>query len=187
MADRPTQRLWWRTFSVVLLGVLMLSLVAACGSDDDDDTDTDTDSGTTSTATTATGSSSGTTAAATSTEADDTSGTATTSGSDMDDAMAIGACFEENTTAAVVDDLRAGETESAEEVYRACLEEELPPELVSQLDPIIEEAAECGSDSAADLSDEDVAAIEGGDQAVIEQLTTDTLDCVSTELGIDLQ
>jgi len=168
----------------------MLSLVAACGSDsDDDDSNADTDTTTSTTATTATGSG-GTTSTATeasgmATEADTDDGTAASG--DMGDAMAIGACIQENTTGAIATDLRDGDTESAEGVYRECLSDALPPAMVDQLDPIIAQAGECGSEAAADLSDEDIAAIEGGDEATITQITTDTLDCLSTNLGIDLQ
>lgn len=160
----------------------MLSLVAACGSDsDDDDNDADTDT----TVTTSTG-------GTTSTEADTDDATeatddSTASTGDMGDLMGVGVCLQEGTTADVVTDLRDGNTESAEGVYRDCLGDALPPAMVSQLDPIIEQAGECGSDAAAGLNDEDVTAIEEGDPALIEQVTTDTLECLSDFIGMDLQ
>ncbi|MDQ3549528.1 MAG: hypothetical protein M3439_12000 [Chloroflexota bacterium] len=185
MVDRLTQRSWWSTFSTALIGLLMLSLVAACGSDD---ADSDADSDTTA-STTATGSG-GTTSTATeasgmATEADTDDGTAASG--DMGEAMAIGACIQANTTSDIATDLRDGDTKSAEGVYRECLSDALPPAMVDQLDPIIEQAGECGSEAAADLSDDDIASIEGGDEATITQITTDTLECLSTNLGIDLQ
>ena len=176
MTGRLTQRSWWSTFSIALIGFLMLSLVAACGSDDGDYDDADTS--TTTTATTSSGSMNTTDAA---TE-DDTAGTA-----GMGDAMAIGLCLQESTTGDIVTGLRDGNTEGAENMYRDCLGDALPESMVSQLDPIIEQAGTCGSDAAADLSDDEVAAIEEGDQAAVEQVTNETLECLSAELGVDLQ
>jgi hypothetical protein len=171
-----------------LIGFLMLTLVAACGSDDDEGDDTD--DSTTTTQTTSGGSADSTEPASddtddSATEADTDDGTAASG--DMDDAMAIGACLQESTTGDIVNDLRDGNTESAEEMYRECLGDALPESMVSQLDPIIEQAGTCGSDAAADLSDEDVAAIEEGDETAIEGITTATLECLSADLGIDLQ
>ena len=180
MTGRLTHRSWWSTFSIALIGFLMLTLVAACGSDDGDDEDTDT--GTTTTVTTSSGSADSTEPA---TETDTDDGTAASG--DMDDAMAIGLCLQSSTDGDIVNDLRDGNTESAENMYRECLGDALPESMVSQLDPIIEQAGTCGSDAAADLSDEEVAAIEEGDEAAIEEITTATLECLSAELGIDLQ
>lgn len=165
--------------SIMLMGVLMLTLVAACGSDNNDGDDT-----TNNTTTTATTSSGSTDTSGAATEAD-TDATAGSGG--MGDAMAIGACLQESTTGGIVTDLRDGNTESAESMYRDCLGDALPASMVSQLDPIIEQAGTCGSDAAADLSDDDIAAIEGGDEATIQQVTNDTLECLSADLGIDLQ
>jgi hypothetical protein len=180
LTGRLTHRSWWSTFSIALIGILMLSLVAACGSDGDNGDDSD-DSMTT-TETTSSGS---TDSSESTTEADTDDATAATGG--MGDAMAIGACLQESTTGDIVTDLRDGNTESAEAMYSDCLGDALPESMVSQLDPIIEQAGTCGSDAAADLSDEDVAAIEGGDETTIQQVTNDTLACLSADLGIDLQ
>jgi hypothetical protein len=183
LTGKLTHRSWLSTFSIALIGFLMLSLVAACGSDDGDDDDTD--SNTTTTETTSTETTSGSTDP-TSADTDDTDD-ATASSGDMDDAMAIGLCLQESTDGDIVNDLRDGNTESAEDMYRECLGDALPESMVSQLDPIIEQAGTCGSDAAADLSDEDVAAIEAGDEAAIQDITTATLECLSADLGIELQ
>ena len=177
MTDRLTIRPFWSILRIAVIGLLMLSLVAACGSGDDDDDD----SGSAPTATTAASSDS----AGTATESGMSMGSATTG--DMADAMAVGACLQEGTTGDIVTDLRDGDTSSAEDLYRDCLSDALPAAMVSQLDPVIEQAGECGSNAAADLSDDDVAAIEDGDEAKIQQLTNDTLECLSADLGIDLQ
>jgi hypothetical protein len=180
VTDRLTIRPFWSILRIAVIGLLMLSLLAACGSDDDDDSS----SGSEPTATSATGS----TAAETATESDattDTTGSATTG--DMGDVKAVGSCLQEGTTGDMVTDLRDGDTSSTEDLYRSCLGDALPAAMVSQLDPIITQAGDCGSDAAADLSDDDIAAIESGDEAKIQQLTNDTLHCLSADLGIDLQ
>jgi len=105
----------------------------------------------------------------------------------MADAMAVGACLQENTTGDIVTDLRNGDTGSTEDMYRKCLGDVVPESMQSQLDPIVEQAGQCGTTAAEDLSDDDVTAIENGDQAKIQELTTATLECVSSDLGIDLQ
>ena len=169
-------------FSVALIGVLMLSLLAACGSDDDDGDDSGSN-GDTPTATTSSGGDATEPATETETESDD--GTAT--GGNLGNPLAIGACLQEGMTPEVVADLRAGNTESSEAVYQECLGDALPEPMASQLDPIIEQAGTCGSDAAAELSDEDMTAIEEGDQEKIQQLTNDTLECLSEELGVPLQ
>ncbi|HEX5166101.1 MAG TPA: hypothetical protein VFV93_11945 [Thermomicrobiales bacterium] len=177
MTDRLTIRPAWSILRVAVIGVLMLSLVAACGSGDDDDDD----SGSAPTATTAASSNSDETP----TESGMSMGSVTTD--DMAEAMAVSSCLEDGTTGDIVTDLRDGDTGSAEDLYRGCLSDALPAAMVSQLDPIIEKAGDCGSEAAADLSDDDVAAIEDGDDAKIQQLTNDTLECLSADLGIDLQ
>lgn len=192
LLNRLSDRSRLSVFSYLLIAVLALSLTAACGSDDDDDADTDTDAGTTTTATTGTGGTTATQAGDAATETEDeateeTDADATTSGGGgAAEVGAIGSCLQENTTGDMVTELREGNTESAEEVYRTCLEDALPAGLVAQLDPVIDNAAECGSTAAQDLSDADVEAIEGGDEAAIQSLTQDTLTCVSEELGIPL-
>jgi hypothetical protein len=158
-------------FSFIAVALLVLSLGVACGNEDDDDDDSG-DTGT-SAATATTGSTSGTSATAAGGE---------TSG----DLGAIGLCFMAGTTSGVVEDLRAGNTESAEEMYRGCLSDELPDNLVSQLDPIIEQAATCGTTAAQGLSEDEVASLEEGDEAVAERVSNETLECVSDELGVDL-
>jgi hypothetical protein len=177
VTDRLTIRPFWSTLRIAVIGLMMISLVAACGTGDNDDDD----SGSAPTATTAASSES----VATSTESGMSTGSATTG--DMGEVMAVGACLQDGTTGDMVTDLRDGDTSSTEELYRTCLSDALPPAMVSQLDPIITQAGDCGSEAAADLSDDDIAAIESGDEAKIQQLTNDTLQCLSTNLGIDLQ
>jgi hypothetical protein len=190
------RRSLWGWLSIALIAMLVLGFTAACGSNDDDDEDaatTDTTTGATSEAVSTTASTDGD-ATEPSDEGDDSAGIEATASAAIDDAATmtgmdseelgtIGACFQENTTADVVSDLRAGNTEMAEEVYRGCLENNLPPVALAMADPIIESASECGVTAAEGLSDSDVAAVESGDSAVIEQLTAETIDCLSAEYG----
>lgn len=185
--DRLSNRPRLGVFSHLLIAVLVLTLAAACGSEGDDDADTDGDAVTTTTTATEPVTAATEAGDAATEDTDDADADATTpADSAAGSVTSIGECFEENTDGDMVSDLRDGNTESAEAVYRTCLETALPPALVAQLDPIIENAAECGSTAAEGLSDADVEAIENGDEATIEGLTQDTLDCVSEELGIPL-
>jgi hypothetical protein len=99
----------------------------------------------------------------------------------------IGSCIQENTTANVLTDLRAGKTDSAKTVYQDCLKTQLPSTMVDQLDPIINTAAQCGVTASKDLSDADMKKIEDtGDPTLIQQVTVSTVQCVSDTLGIQL-
>jgi hypothetical protein len=178
--SRSRERSWFTMISLALIGFLMIAVLAACGSDEDPTATTATTGGTVATATTG---GTGTGGAGTSTPA--TTGTTGMTGS-AEELGAIGECFYSNTTADVVNDLRGGDTSSAEDVYRSCLEDSLPPTLVGQLEPIIEQAAVCGEEAANNLSDAEVAALENGDEAVAERMTNETLECLSTEVGVDL-
>lgn len=195
--ETTLRRSMWGWIGIALATMLVVLFVAACGSgSDDDDDDAGADSTTSSVAT----SDSGAAPTAASSDADATEMTddgdgieatasaaidaaATMTGMDSETLGAIGTCFEENTTSDIVTDLRAGNTEMAQDVYRTCLEDELPAEMLIMADPIIELASECGVTSAEGLSDEDVAAMEDGDEAVIERVTTETVECLSAEFG----
>lgn len=102
-------------------------------------------------------------------------------------AGSIGACLQENTTSQLVQDLRNGNTDSATEIYRTCLETALPPALVSQLTPIIQQTATCAETASKNLTDAQMQQIENGDQATIRDLSQSTLTCVSDQLGVPLQ
>jgi hypothetical protein len=182
----------WSWLAFALVSVLLLAIVASCGSGDDDDDD-DTTSGAATTSTT-TGSATNTTTTGASdsspTAADTTEEATPTSASAEDDATgdvgAVGACFTEAFTSDVVNDLREGNTESANAAFNDCIEGTLPESLASQAEPVVDQATTCAETASQDLGDEDVIALESGDTAVAEQLANDTLTCVSDELGIDL-
>jgi len=182
---------------IALAMIMVLALVAACGSgsdDGEDEEDATSTTGTTGAATSEAVSTADTSDADSTEESDDTSGidatasavigdAATMTGMDSGMLATIGTCFEENTSSDIVTDLRAGNTESAQDVYRSCLEGELPAEMVLMADPIIETASECGVTAAEGLSDDDVAAMEDGDEAIIERVSTETIECLSAEFG----
>ncbi len=171
MSRRTTRRPVWSALLLSAVAVLLIAVLAACGSDDDEE----------SAATMTTG---GMATAATD------AATSVMSGSPVAgeaEAGAIGTCLQEQTTPEMVQELRDGQTESATEVYRGCLEESLPAALVAQAEPIIQQTADCGVTASKDLTDEQMQQIESGDEATIQQLTQSTLTCVSDQLGIPLQ
>jgi hypothetical protein len=177
--NESSRRPRWSIFSFALASVLALALLTACGSSDDPTPTTaaaaNTPAGAATTpatgATPATGTTPGT-------------GAGTIPGATTDDIGAVGLCLSQSTDAQMVEDLRAGNTQTAEDVYRSCLSDVLPPAMVAQLDPVIESTAACGTTAAEGLSDQDIAALESGDQTVAERVSTETLNCLSQELGI---
>lgn len=177
-----TQHSRWRMLAgAMMFAVFALTLLAACGSSN---AGTSAAGAATEVATNPAGAA---TAVATAASGAAT-GVASAVGSPaMNQAAGIAACLEQGTTAQVVSDLRAGQTQSAQAVYRGCLAGALPAALVGQLDPIINQAATCGSTAAKGLSNADMTAVQNGDQAVIQRLTQDTLTCVSNQLGVPLQ
>ncbi len=180
MSRHSTRRSAWSILFVSAIALLLVAFLAACGSDTSSEaTATKTTTGGAA-ATSPSGSASGTstTAPAASTGSPDAS---------VANAGAIGSCLQEKTTPAMIQDLRDGKTDTATEVYRSCLETALPSSLVAQVEPIIQQTADCGVTASKDLTDADVQKIESGDQATIQSLTQATLTCVSDQLGIPLQ
>ncbi|HUG15452.1 MAG TPA: hypothetical protein VMM78_10575 [Thermomicrobiales bacterium] len=166
-----------RTFAVSIAASLLLIVAVACGSNDD--------------TTPPAGATGQTPTAAMTTPADTGTPGADPMGTTPADAVTtelgiVGACLEQNTDADMVEDLRAGQTASAEAVYETCLEDVLPPAVVSELEPVIEQAVACGTTASADLTDDDIAALEAGDREIAESLSIETLNCLSDQLGIPL-
>lgn len=191
MSTRPFKRLRWSVFSFAAIAILLMTVLVACGSSNDKANPTNTSSSSSGAATTATKSTGATTSGTTTTM----SGTPETTGSatgsmaspSMQQLGQIGTCIQDKTTPELVDDLRAGNTDSAKQVYSDCLKTQLPSTLVDQAQPIIDNAAECGVTASKELSDADVQRIqETQDPALIQQLTQNTLQCVSDSLGIQL-
>lgn len=175
MSMRTTHRPIWSVLLFGAVAVLLITFLAACGSDSNNDDAT-------ATATTVTASGVATKASS--------AATSVMSGSPLAgvaEAGSIGACLQEKTTPELVQDLRDGNTDSATDVYRSCLETALPAALVAQVEPIIEQTAQCGVTASKDLTDADMEKIQQGDQATIQTLTQSTLTCVSDQLGVPLQ
>jgi hypothetical protein len=170
LLNHASHRPRWSVFSFALASILALALLTACGSDATSPTATPTTAP----------------AAATTPATGATPGTGTMPGTSMAELGTVGMCLSQNTDAEMVENLRAGNTTEAENVYRTCLEDVLPPAMVAQLDPVIESAAACGTTAAQGLSDQDIAALEGGDQTVAERVSNETLACLSQDLGVPL-
>ncbi|HMM43307.1 MAG TPA: hypothetical protein PKA95_15555 [Thermomicrobiales bacterium] len=168
MPTRTTNRSIWSMLLLSAVAVLLVAGLAACGSDSTDEA-------------TATSATTGSTAATS------PAGTAASPATDMGEVGAIGSCLQEQTTPAMVQELRDGTTATATGVYRDCLETALPASLVAQAEPIIQQTADCGVTASKGLTDEQMQQIEAGDQATIQSLTQSTLACVSDQLGIPLQ
>jgi hypothetical protein len=177
--------LWFMSIALMLAFTLVF---AACGTGDDDDDDDAGAADNTAPAAAAT-TPTGSAAEPTATEADamtSPEGSPDSATGTAGEAGDIAACLQSNLDGDVITSLREGETEAAEAAFNTCLEEELPPALVAQLDPIVDQAVECGQTVSQDLSDFDVAAIESGDETVIQGFVNDTLTCVSDEFGVDI-
>jgi hypothetical protein len=172
--------LWYAAVAIAL--ALAMIFVTACGNDDDDDS---ADNATAPAATSTGGASAAPSATTSSAPTSATSPEATT-GTGTGDAGEIATCIQGSMSEDIVMDLREGDSASAQEVYETCLETALPPALVTQLEPIVEQAGECGVTAAQGLSDADVTALESGDEAVITRVTEETLACVSEEFGVEL-
>lgn len=168
MSTRTTNRSIWSMLLLSAVAVLLVAVLAACGSDSADEATS-------------------TSAATGSTAATSPAGTTSSPATGMGEAGAIGSCLQEQTTPAMVQELRDGKTDTATGVYRDCLETALPASLVAQAEPIIQQTADCGVTASEDLTDEQMQQIETGDQATIQSLTQATLTCVSDQLGVPLQ
>ena len=101
----------------------------------------------------------------------------------------IQSCFERNLTPALLLNLYRGDTTLSNDIIRACLEQDLPPELVGLIDPIIEETSRCASSVAQTLTTEEVLILgQEGDspekQRVIRRVAEDIVRCVARRYDI---
>ncbi len=179
-------------FSLAAVLLLVLSLAAACGDDQDEDTGA-TDAEVTTPQVVEVEVTEEETEAAVAEETEigeatvDIDAVATpVGGANVEAAAGLVGCFNDNVNAEVVHDLREGETGTAEAAFEGCIEEELSPALADQAEPIIQQLTACAEQASQNLTDEDIAAIEQGDEQEISAFTNETLTCVSEELGIDL-
>lgn len=98
----------------------------------------------------------------------------------------IQSCFERNLTPALLLSLYRENTTLSDNIIRACLETQLPSEVVGLANPIIGETSECASEVSQTLTTEEVlilgqeeGAAEAEKDVVIDRVTTDILHCVA--------
>lgn len=105
----------------------------------------------------------------------------------------IQSCFERNLTPALLLSLYRENTTLSDNIIRACLETQLPSELVGLADPIIAETSECASQVSQTLTTEEVlilgqehGAAEDEKDAVINLVTTEILSCVAETYNLPI-
>jgi len=98
----------------------------------------------------------------------------------------IQSCLERNLTPALLLSLYRENTTLSDNIIRACLETQLPSELVGLANPIIGETSRCASQVSQTLTTEEVlilgqepGASESGKDAVIDRVTNDILRCLA--------
>ena len=97
----------------------------------------------------------------------------------------IQTCFERNLTPALLLSLYRENTTLSDNIIRACLETQLPSELVGLANPIIGETSRCASQVSQTLTTEEVLILgqepgtsEQAKEAVIDRVTSDILRCL---------
>lgn len=99
------------------------------------------------------------------------------------------ACLERNMTPELLLSLYRENTTLSDNVIRVCLQQDVPPELVGLMDPMIWRTSQCASESARTLTTEEVLILgQSGRRAdkdvVIERMARDTLVCVAQDFNI---
>lgn len=126
---------------------------------------------------------------------DDGESAETSGAADGEDALAtvavapddtIQTCFERNLTPALLLSLYRENTTLSDHIIRACLETQLPSELVGLADPIIAETSRCASQVSQTLTTEEVLILgqepgnaESEKDAVIDRVSTDIVRCLA--------
>lgn len=105
----------------------------------------------------------------------------------------IQSCFERNLTPALLLSLYRENTTLSDNIIRACLETQLPSELVGLANPIIGETSRCASQVSQTLTTEEVLILgqepgtdESAKDTVINRVTTDILRCLAETYEIPL-
>lgn len=104
----------------------------------------------------------------------------------------IQTCFERNLTPALLLSLYRENTTLSDNIIRACLETQLPSELVGLADPIIAETSRCASQVSQTLTTEEVLILgqaegnaESEKDVVIERVATDILRCLADTYDLE--
>ena len=105
----------------------------------------------------------------------------------------IQTCFERNLTPALLLSLYRENTTLSDNTIRACLETQLPSELVGFANPIIGETSQCASEVSQTLTTEEVLILgqepgtsEPAKDAVIDRVTNDILRCLADTYELPL-
>ena len=105
----------------------------------------------------------------------------------------IQSCFERNLTPALLLALYRENTTLSDNIIRACLETQLPSELVGLANPIIAETSRCASQVSRTLTTEEVLILgqepgnsEPAKDAVIDRVTTDILRCLAETYDVPI-
>jgi hypothetical protein len=95
-------------------------------------------------------------------------------------------CFERNLTPALLLSLYREDTTLSDTVIRACLETQIPSEIVELGDPIIQETSRCASRVSRTLTTEDVLVLgqepgvaETEKRAIIKRVAIEIVRCVA--------
>jgi hypothetical protein len=101
-------------------------------------------------------------------------------------------CLERNMTAELLLSLYRENTTLSDNVIRVCLQQNVPPELVGLMDPMIRRTSQCASETSRTLTTEEVLILgqsgrRADKDAVIERVARDTLACVATDFNIPVR
>jgi hypothetical protein len=98
-------------------------------------------------------------------------------------------CLKRNITPELLISLSLEQTTLTEDIFRTCLEQSIPSELIFLLDPIIEDASACALDVSKTLSNEQLIILAGPDSAAKDQIVDDVigdiLRCLGDQYGLD--
>jgi hypothetical protein len=98
-------------------------------------------------------------------------------------------CLRRNITPELLISLSLDQTELTEDIFRTCLGQSIPSELVFLLNPIIEDAGDCTLDVSRTLTNEQLITLAGPDGAAKDQIVDDVIDdilgCVTDQYGLD--
>ncbi|HUG14533.1 MAG TPA: hypothetical protein VMM78_05875 [Thermomicrobiales bacterium] len=109
----------------------------------------------------------------------------------VEDGDSIQSCMERNMTPELLLSLYRENTTLSDNVIRVCLQQDVPPELVGLMDPMIRLTSQCASETSRTLTTEEVLILGQSERradkdAVIERMVRDTLSCVAREYDIPL-
>lgn len=106
----------------------------------------------------------------------------------------IASCMEGNVSPALLLSLYREQTTLSNDIIRTCLSQDLPPELVGLIDPIIRQTSTCASGTSHTLTAEDVLVLGQADgtaeaekDRIIRRFVRDTLECVADVYSLPIR